>query len=329
MTSRAESGTPRRGLVLGAGGVLGAAWTIGALCALEASGFDPRTAEVIIGTSAGSITAALLAAGVSASDLRDHQRGVPVEQGPLSEQAFDYDTATGRSLPGVPKLRMGSGRLLLHSARHLRHTPPTAVVAALVPVGRGSLDRIGEMISAVIADEEWSTHPNLWIVAMDYDSGRRVPFGREDSPAASVSDAVIASCAIPGWFAPVTIDGRRYVDGGACSATNADLAAALGLDELYVLAPMAAFSFDQPASVVARLERGWRRRVSRRLLHEVRKVREEGTEVRILAPGPDDLTAIGANVMDASRRLDVLDTSLRTSAVTLAEPLSDDLLSAG
>jgi NTE family protein len=255
---------------------------------------------------------------------------VIIPEGPLAERDFDYHGAHGgRSRPGVPKLRMGSGRLLLHSARRLRQTPPTAVVAAMVPLGRGSLDRVGEMIGAVNPTDGWSPHPTLWVVAMDYDSGRRVPFGRDGSPAAALADAVTASCAIPGWFAPVTISGRRYVDGGACSATNADLAAGLDLDELYVLAPMASFSFDQPASVVARLERGWRRRVSRRLLNEVRKVRDEGAEVRVLAPGPDDLTAIGANVMDASRRLQVLDVSLRTSVTALQEPVPDDLPSAG
>jgi NTE family protein len=330
--------SPRRGLVLGAGGVLGAAWTIGALCALEESGFDPRSAEVIVGTSAGSVLAGLLASGVSAGDLRDHQRGLPIPAGPLSDHEFDYDRATGSALPGRPKLRMGSGRLLLHSARRLRQLPPTAVLAALVPVGRGSLDRIGEMITLVAPDGRWAPHPHIWVVAMDYETGKRVPFGRKGSPPASLAEAVTASCAIPGWFAPVMIGGRRYVDGGACSATNADLLAGLGLDEVYVLAPMAAFEFDQPASVAVRLERGWRRRVTRRLLHEAGKVSVSGTAIRLMTPGAEDLVAIGANVMDTTRRLDVLRTSLRTSAVSLRRPGSgpeavvpdeDDLASAG
>jgi NTE family protein len=159
--SRPDEPGTRRGLVLGAGGVLGAAWTIGALCALEESGFDPRTADVIVGTSAGSVLASLLAAGVSASDLRDHQRGLPIPAGPLSDREFDHDSASGGALPPRPRLRVGSGRLLLHSARHLRQLPPTAVVAALVPLGRGSLDRISDMIGLVAADGEWSGHPNL------------------------------------------------------------------------------------------------------------------------------------------------------------------------
>ncbi|MGB2970356.1 MAG: patatin-like phospholipase family protein, partial [Candidatus Nanopelagicales bacterium] len=95
--------TPKRGLVLGAGGVLGAAWAVGALCALEeVHGFDPRDAEVIIGTSAGSVLAALLGGGVSASQLRDHQLGIPVSDGPLAGFSWDYEKATTQR-PGVPR----------------------------------------------------------------------------------------------------------------------------------------------------------------------------------------------------------------------------------
>ena len=74
---------------------------------------------------------------------------------------------------------------------------------------------------------------------MDYDTGRRVAFGREGAPVAALDEAVTASCAIPGWYAPVLVDGRRYVDGGTLSTTSADLLAREGLDEVYVLAPMA------------------------------------------------------------------------------------------
>ena len=68
---------------------------------------------------------------------------------------------------------------------------------------------------------------DLWIVAVDLDVGRRVVFGRSGAPAATVGEAVEASCAIPGYFAPVTIDGARYVDGAVHSTTNADLVAEL------------------------------------------------------------------------------------------------------
>ncbi len=149
---------------------------------------------------------------------------------------------------------------------------------------------------------------------MDYDSGKRVAFGREGAPGAPLPVAVTASCAIPGWYAPIEINGRRYVDGGACSSTSLDLLAGHGLDEVYVIAPMVSFAYDAPAGVAAKLERRVRRAITRRLLREAEKVQAGGTRVTMLGPGPEDLEAIGANLMDASRRDAVLATSLRTSA---------------
>ena len=74
---------PRRGLVLGGGGVLGAAWMVGALRALEDElGVDLRDVECLVGTSAGSVLAGLLGAGVAVADLVAHQLGQPVDRGP-------------------------------------------------------------------------------------------------------------------------------------------------------------------------------------------------------------------------------------------------------
>jgi NTE family protein len=307
----------RRGVVLGAGGVLGAAWTIGALQALEEhTGFDPRDAEVIIGTSAGSVVGSALGAGTSVSMLVRHQRGVVDDGDPVIE--YDHEVDTGGALPPRPKLGIGSRSLLIRAARHPRRFPPLAAISALAPHGRGSLEAVGAMIRALTPEDEWSPHANLWVVAMDYDTGRRVAFGRAGAPRAKLSDAVMASCAIPGWFAPVTINGRRYVDGGTCSPTSLDLLAGRGLHEVYVLSPMTSFSYDEPDSVVGRLERRFRRVVTRRLLREAAKVRRSGTRVTVLGPGAEDLEAIGVNLMDPARRELVLDTSLRTSAAALA-----------
>lgn len=315
--------TPRRGLVLGGGGILGAAWMVGALKAVEEiHGFDPRTADYIIGTSAGSVLSSLLGAGASVEQLLDHQHGKTITEGPIAGYSWDYEKATGRNRPGLPKLiGPGSGKLIRRSlSGAARKMPPTAVLSAFLPAGKGSLDRVGHLVEAFTPFGEWSPHSNLWIVALDYESGRRVAFGHENAPEAALSDAVMASCAIPGWFRPVTIDGRTYIDGGAWSATSADLLAGLDLDEVYVLAPMLSFAMDQPDTVLGRVERRWRVQVTKRCLHEVDKIRSGGTEVVVLGPGPEDLEAMGANVMDNSRRLRVLDTSLRTSLEALRDP---------
>ncbi|MGH8828004.1 MAG: patatin-like phospholipase family protein [Jiangellaceae bacterium] len=314
---RSERSGPRRGLVLGGGGVLGAAWMVGALCAVEdATGDDLTSFDYIVGTSAGAVVAALLGAGFDAHQLLRHQLGEPVD-GPLGSYDWDYDTATGGPLPPRPKLSPGSPALFTRNVRRLRRMPPTSVLSAFVPEGRGSLQRVGDMVNSFTAAGQWSPHPGVWIVAMDYETGRRVPFGRPGELPLPLSDAVMASCAIPGWFAPVVVAGHRYVDGGAYSATSADVLVGLGLDEVYVVAPIVSFEYDRPRSLMSRLERRWRARVTRRCVHESEKLRAEGTEVAILGPGPEDLAEIGANVMEVGRRTRVLETSLRTSIAAL------------
>jgi NTE family protein len=322
----AEGRASRRGLVLGAGGVLGAAWTVGALRALElATGWDPRTAEVVVGTSAGSVLAAFVALGVSTEQMANHQRGLAVAGEPLVE--YDYDGQA--PLPPRPRLgRLGSRQLLLQTARHPMKVPPLAALASVLPPGRGSIRAVGDLVDRVrdeatvlglrsADDTGWPGAPTPWIVAMDYDSGERVVFGRDGSPEAELADAVTASCSIPAWCEPVTIGGHRYIDGGTWSATSADLLASLGLDEVVVLAPMASFAYDRPRTAFGRIERSIRRSTTKRLFREATKLRTAGARVTMLGPGPEDLQAIGVNMMDASRRLRVFETALRTTATAL------------
>jgi NTE family protein len=321
MSGSKRGAAPRRAIVLGGGGVLGAAWMIGALAALEDTyGWDPREAEVLVGTSAGSVLSALLGCGVSVETLVNHQRGVPAPGDPQID--FDPDNASGGPLPPRPKLGIGSTALLRRAVRNPRRLPPLAVLSSLAPRGRGQLDAVGALVAAAVevsgSSNGWATHAATWIVTMDYETGRRVAFGRVGSPPASLPDAVMASCAIPGWYAPVTIDGRRYVDGGTLSPTSLDLLAGRGLDEVIVLAPMVSFEFDDPSSLVGRVERRFRRAMTKRVLHEAAKVRRQGTAVTVLGPGREDLEEIGVNLMDPRRRVRVLDTSLRTSARALA-----------
>jgi NTE family protein len=320
--ARPAAARPRRGIVLGAGGVLGAAWSVGALCAIEeVAGLDPRSAEVLLGTSAGSVLAALLAAGIPAPALRDHQRGVPVPGGVTID--WDHDRDTGGALPVRPRLAPGSPDLLRHGALHPRRVRPLVTLAGLLPRGVGSLEPLARAVSSVFPGPEWP-RDGLGIVALDYRTGRRVVFGWPGAPPATLAEAVTASCAIPGWYAPVVIGGRDYVDGGPMSSTSADLLAGQPLEEVYVLAPTASFRFDRPAAVPARLERRWRRRVAANLLREARQVEAGGTRVVLLTPGPEDLAAIGSNLMDATRRLHVLETSLRTSGAVLRRKRADE-----
>ncbi|OIV37575.1 hypothetical protein BIV57_10240 [Mangrovactinospora gilvigrisea] len=297
----------RRGLVLGGGGLLGAAWTIGALCAVqEALEWDPRDAEAIVGTSAGSVVGALLAAGIGAEELRDHQRGVRPATGPLAGVQVDYDTMTGGAVPRAPRPGIGSPAMLRRTVRHPRSYPLQTTVSAFLPQGQGDIHPVGRLIEAIGGTGAGSPHPGLRLVAVDYTTGERVAFGDPEAPPAGVADAVKASCAIPGWFAPVVIGDRPYVDGGTWSATSVDLLVGAGLDEVIVLAPMASRETDRPRTVMGRLERRYRRAVTRHLLREARALRSTGTRVQLFGPGPEDLAEMGANMMDPAPRLSVL-----------------------
>jgi NTE family protein len=320
---------PRRGLVLGGGGVLGGTWAVGALHALEQEyGFAAADVDVIVGTSAGSVLAALIGSGVTVSQLREHYSSQEVTDGPLAGYDFDPDRAAGGHRPGMPRLLgPGSPRLIGSSLRRIGRLPATAVLSAFLPEGTRSLERIGHLIDAVAPMGEWSPHPGVWVVAMDYEDGRRVVFGRPGALVAPLSSAVMASCAIPGWFVPVVINGRTYVDGGTVSATSVDVVAHAALDEVYVVAPMVSFTMDRPGGVTARLERRWREEVTKTAQREAVIVRSAGAQVRMVGPGPEDLAAIGANLMDATRRTHVLETSLRTSTAAWRE--SEDVSAAG
>jgi NTE family protein len=304
------------GVVLGAGGVLGAAWTIGALTALATErDVDPREAGALLGTSAGSVLAASLGCGVGVDVLLDHQRGVVRAE--TLRFAYDLDHDSGGALPPLPRPGIASARGLVSTALRPWRVTPLGALSTVLPVGRGSLAPLGGLVDAVCPRGAWAAHPRTWIVAMDLDSGRRVVFGRDDAPHTGLRDAVMASCSIPGWYAPARIGGRRYVDGGACSPTSLDVLATLGLDEVVVLSPLASFTYDTPTTLAGRVERRLRRLVTRRLVGEIRKVRRTGTRVTVLAPGAEDLAAIGANLMDPSRRARVLETSIRTSTAAL------------
>src|SRR4051794_16186328 len=230
------------GFVLGAGGVMGGAWLTGGLHALAAeSGWDPASADYVVGTSAGSMMGALLAAGVPPWFMVAHSAGEDFTglEDATGRPAAEADRAAGATFRlhrGLPPIGPGSWPLIARSITAPNRHRPTALMAGWLPRGIISTEPLKDTVRRAVP-EGWADHPNLWIVASDYATGRRVAFGREDAPPAELADAVAASCAIPGFYHPVTIDGRRYVDGGLWSTSNLDIPRNAGLDLVVSLTP--------------------------------------------------------------------------------------------
>lgn len=313
------SSTPRRAFVFGGGGVLGFAWIVGALSAIQHElDIEPGPDDLVVGTSAGAVIAGLLGCGVDVDGIRRHQLGMPLPHDPPI--SWNYDADSGGALPPRPGLRPGSPRLLWGGIRHHSSVSPVAALSGLLPRGRGTLEPIHRMLDSVvaesIADASWPQR-RTWIVATDYSNGRRVVFGREGDPVAGLADAVCASCSIPAWYAPVRIADAAYIDGGTASNASVDLLDSDDYDEVYILAPMAALAPDSPRSPVAMVERRVRRVITRGIVHDADLLRSTGVQVTMLTPGPQDLEAMGSNLMNPRRRTAVLHTAMRTAAVEI------------
>ncbi|MBO0708582.1 MAG: patatin-like phospholipase family protein [Candidatus Dormibacteraeota bacterium] len=251
----------RRALVLGGGGMTGIAWEIGLAAGLLEAGIDLASADLVVGTSAGSVVGAQLLSQASTEDI----------------YAAQLEDASGERAS-----RIGLGAIVRLMAASAWTRDPRPARARL---GRAALAAPTEPESewrtrfAGLSNVPWPDR-RLLITAVDAQSGEAEVFERDSG--VPLADAVAASCAVPLVFPPVTINGRRYVDGGVRSLANADLAA--GCDRVVVLAPV--------TTALRRAGRiGW-------------QLASLGPEVRSLVVKPDAAArrAIGRNVLDPARR---------------------------
>jgi NTE family protein len=321
----------RVGLVLGAGGVMGGAWLTGGLEAIaRETGWDPASADHIVGTSAGSMMSGLLASGVPPWFMVAHSKGDSFEglTGADGRPASTADRAAGATFRlerTHPPLGPGSWKLIAHSLTAPTQHRSTALFAGWLPRGFISTEPLKDTIRRV-APGGWADHPNLWIVACDYATGRRVAFGRDDAPQAELADAVAASCAIPGFYHPVTIGGRRYVDGGLWSTSNLDILRNEQLDLVICLNPTSSLHPARAWNPADRIAAATRTLAGRRLGSEAKKLRAKGTGVVLIQPTAEDLDRMGPNLMSRRNRNPVIDTAIRTVAEQLREPGNRELL---
>ena len=279
----------RTALVLGGGGIVGMAYHAGVLAELaEVTGWDAREAEIIVGTSAGAATGAALRSGLAPSDLAARRVGgafsPEVERllrsrGPCPEPSEVVAAADDGTLAGDAGLAAFRHLLELATAAPGK-VRLSVLMSAAMPVGPFSAQWLVDETRWLAGGDELPA--GLWLCAVELESGRRVVFGRRDAPPAGLGDAVAASCALPGVWAPRRIGRRTYIDGGAFSPTNADVLEGVELDLVIVVAPMCMTS-DAVAVGRDRLVR----RASRSLLNEeLVRLRSAGTRVLGVRSGP-------------------------------------------
>ena len=255
----------RTALVLGGGGITGIAWEIGVLAGLAEAGVDLSGADLVVGTSAGSVVGAQLTSGADLETLFARQLEPPTGEraARMTRAALArYGWAVLRSRGDDVVFRRRVGTLAL-----------AAEQAGLTPTEQERLDVIG----ARLVSRAWPDR-DLRITTVDAQTGEFRVLDRTSG--VPLLQAVAASCAVPGVYPPVTIDGRRYVDGGMRSAANADLVE--GCDRVVVLAPIPR-GIGPLASVDAQVT---------------------GMVARVAVVSPDEASrrAIGRNVLDPAAR---------------------------
>lgn len=257
-------------LVLGGGGVAGIAWMTGLLAGLAEAGQDVTGgAELIIGTSAGATVAAQVGSGLPLDALFARQTD-PAQQSREIPVELDLDMIAaqwGELMTGVTSLQDA-----------LRRIGAYALAADTVPEAERRA-----VIESRLPSQEWPSQ-RIQLVAIDAETGEAGVFDSESG--ASLVDAVAASCAVPGIWPPVTIGGRRFIDGGVRSSDNADLAE--GFERVVVISPL---GYDSPIPSPMPLRQ------------VVGQLRDRDSEVTVMAPDQPSAAAIGANPLDPGTRV--------------------------
>jgi NTE family protein len=222
------------------------------------------------------------------------------------------------------RLRIASPERVRRALREPWKVTPGSLISAVMPAGRRSTAHFGAPCQAMLG-RRWPAD-DLWIVAVDLDVGSRVVFGRDGARPATIGQAVEASCAIPGFFAPVTIDHARYVDGAVHSTTNADLVVDFDPrpDVVVVCAPMSAVSGAVPRTQALSIRQLARRQVA----VEAATLRAAGSEVVTFQPTAEDLAVMAGDSMDAAKAAAVCARVGESTRVHLASPEIADRLAA-
>lgn len=269
-----------RALVLGGGGPVGIAWESGLIAGLAQAGVDLGRADFILGTSAGSFVGARLALGEAAATLADPLLGevAPSRREEASRPPADLsvlagmmaEAQTGRGNPAEARARIGAFALAAQTIDE------AAFIASFGKAFAG------------LPDDAWPAR-GFACTAVDAKDGGFELWTKDSG--VGVVRAVASSCSVPGIYPPVTLKGRRYIDGGMRSTTNADMAS--GYDVVVVLAVRVATVADSAMD-----------RIATRFAAEIETLQDGGATVVAITPDDPSLAAMGVNLMDFRRRGD-------------------------
>ncbi len=274
------------------------------------TGWDPRTAEVMVGTSAGSGIVGLLRGGVAVPELVS--RMLSISGNPSDMARLRQASGRGIRLRGSLWFGPSSPKLLAREVCRLHKLRPANLVVGALPNGRVDNDVLGDQSSKL--HDSWPEE-ETWITAVSLDTGDLTVFGRDEGlDDVDFAEAVSASCAIPGFFQPVKINGARYVDGGARSMVNVDLLAELDLDLVVILAPMSIADIS-PRSPFASVLRGFPKY---QLGREIAALDEAGIPSLTIEPDRSTTRAMGLNPMDPTCVVPALTVAAATVTAQLA-----------
>jgi len=281
-------------LVLGGGGAAGQAWQIGIIAGLAEAGLDlTEAADLVIGTSSGSTTAAWVRSGMPAAELLASVLSPPVrpvgqnrELPPSLPMAtvFERMRAIGAAATSAAELRRAMGAFGLESDSIL---------------GPAAAGQRRALVAARLPRAEWPDRPMI-VVAVDAHTGELAAFDRGSG--VDLVDAVTASTALPGGPTH-SINGTRYINGGVRSGENADLAS--GFANVVVLSPFGGRNRTPPergADPAGQFE-GLRRFPGADLPSQVEALRKQGSHVEVITPDADSRAAMGTNQMDLATRV--------------------------
>jgi NTE family protein len=291
----------KRGLVLGGGGVVGLGYHAGALKALSEYGIDPGASEVIVGTSAGAIVAGYLGAGYSPERFYADARRDDGREQPRASRREKLFKPLWTSTPDRAR-RTAAALFVTASSRGLwrpglRGTVPAARWTRSFRVGLYSSEASRRRFRADLPADWPRAH--LYLSAADLYTGKRVLFHADGTPSVPFPDAVLASMAIPGFFPPVKLAGRLYVDGGVVSSTSLDVAVEAGCTAVICIAPL---SYEATGAPPAKHPKMWpgmayRSIFSRTFRRELAGAAERSVHVLVVRPGLEELKLQGSNSM--------------------------------